>query len=206
MGAEAAADRGADLRREQILRAAAIVIGERGFGDTRIADVAKRAGVSTGLVIYYFRTRDRLLIEALRYSEDAFYAAISDRLGGLTSPAAQLESLVRLSCEPRGVDGMPGTWVLWLELWSQAVRHPGASKDREELDSRWRERIAGIVRKGQASGEFGPADPEDFAMMLCAVLDGLAVQIALGDSLVTPERAYDLAMDLCRERLGPAWT
>jgi AcrR family transcriptional regulator len=195
----------ADVRREQILRAAAIVIGERGFGDTRISDVAGRAGVSTGLVIYYFRTRDRLLIEALRYSEECFYAEISHRLGGLTSPAERLEHLVKLSCEPRGMDGLPGSWVLWLELWSQAVRHPDAAKDREELDGRWRETIAGIVRDGQASGQFQTVDVEQFSTLLCAVLDGLAVQIALGDPLVTPDRAYSLAMDLCRQRLGPAW-
>lgn len=56
-----------------MLRAAAELICERGFGDTRIADVAKRAGVSSALVIYYFGTRDRLLVDALRYSEESFY-------------------------------------------------------------------------------------------------------------------------------------
>ena len=62
-----------DQRREQMLRAAAELIGERGFSETRIADVARRSGASPALVIYYFGTKDRLLTEALRYSEDAFY-------------------------------------------------------------------------------------------------------------------------------------
>ena len=42
----------------------------RGYADTRIADVAEHAGTSPALVIYYFKTRDQLLTEALRYSED----------------------------------------------------------------------------------------------------------------------------------------
>ena len=62
-----------EARRTQMLRAAAELISERGFGETRIADVAKRAQVSSALVIYYFGTRDRLLVDALRYSEQNFY-------------------------------------------------------------------------------------------------------------------------------------
>ena len=62
-------------RRIEMLRAAAELICERGFGDTRIADVAKRAGVSSALVIYYFGTRDRLLVDALRHSEESCYEA-----------------------------------------------------------------------------------------------------------------------------------
>ena len=46
------------------------MIVERGYADTRIADVAEHAGTSPALVIYYFKTRDQLLTEALRYSED----------------------------------------------------------------------------------------------------------------------------------------
>ena len=53
----------ADQRREQMLRAAIEVIEERGFPETRIADVAARAGTSPALVIYYFKTKDQLLTE-----------------------------------------------------------------------------------------------------------------------------------------------
>ena len=61
-------------RREQMLHAALEVIVERGYPETRITDVAERAGASPALVIYYFKTRDHLLTEALRYSEDGWYA------------------------------------------------------------------------------------------------------------------------------------
>ena len=63
----------ADQRREQMLRAAIEVIEDRGFPETRIADVARRAGTSPALVIYYFKTKDQLLTEALRYAEDTWY-------------------------------------------------------------------------------------------------------------------------------------
>ena len=194
-----------DARRVQILRAAARVIGERGFGDTRITDVSRAAGVSSALVIYYFGTRDRLLTEALRYSEDVFYETISERLSALPTAASRLEEIVRLSCEPSGQNGMPGSWVLWLDLWAQAVRHPEVSRDREELDQRWRRTVSTVVQEGLEGGEFQPVDVEEFALMLTALLDGLAVQVTLRDPVVHPEQAFAVAMTVCRNRLGPAW-
>ena len=61
-------------------RAAAELIAERGFSETRIADVARGSGASPALVIYYFGTKDSLLTEALRWSERSFYAAAEQML------------------------------------------------------------------------------------------------------------------------------
>jgi AcrR family transcriptional regulator len=198
-------DGGADDRREQMLRAAIDVIGERGFPDTRIADVGKRVGASSALVIYYFGTKDRLLTEALRYSEDLFYAEASRRLAAIDSAKEQLEELVRFSCNNEPMDGLPGSWVLWIDLWAQAVRHPEVSRDREELDQRWRRQIADVVRAGQESGEFDAVDADDFALLFSALLDGLVVQVALGDPTVSQEVAIDISMRLCARELGFSW-
>src|SRR5216110_3297750 len=114
----------ADQRREQMLRAALEVIVERGYPDTRIADVAVRAGTSPALVIYYFKTKDQLLTEAIRFAEDTWYAAGVARMAAIGTAAGRLEELVAMSCLPEA-DAEPRTsWVLWLDLWAQAVRHP----------------------------------------------------------------------------------
>src|SRR5665809_72193 len=84
----------ADARRDQMLAAAAMLIAERGFGDTRIADVASRVGASPALVIYYFGTRESLLIEALRRSEASFYARTEEMLLSTTRIRGRLETLV----------------------------------------------------------------------------------------------------------------
>ena len=59
---------------------------ERGYPDTRIADVAERAGTSPALVIYYFKTKDQLLTEAIRYAEDTWYEAGTAPDGGASRP------------------------------------------------------------------------------------------------------------------------
>jgi len=188
-----------------MLRAAIEVIGERGFPDTRIADVGRRVGASSALVIYYFGTKDKLLTEALRYSEDLFYTEVASRLAAIDSAKDKLEALVRLSCNNESMGGLPGSWVLWLDLWAQAVRHPEVSKDREELDERWRGQIADIVRAGQVAGEFDDVDAADFALLFSSLLDGLVVQVALGDATVTQQMAIDISMRLCARELGFDW-
>ena len=64
-------------RRQQMLTAAAALIAAQGYGETRIADVARRANVSPGLVVYYFGSKDRLLVEALRYSDVTTSTAVT---------------------------------------------------------------------------------------------------------------------------------
>ncbi|MGH3471793.1 MAG: TetR/AcrR family transcriptional regulator [Nocardioidaceae bacterium] len=194
-----------DQRRDQMLVAAAELIAERGFADTRIADVAHRVGASPALVIYYFGTKDRLLTEALRYSEQSFYATADKLLASTPSLVKRLETLVALTCIPQGQDEVPGAWGLWFDLWAQAFRHPEVKRDRVELDQRWRSTVERVVRDGVRAGEIEPTDGEEFAVTFTALLDGLSIQVALEDPAVNPERASRIAMTFAASALGFDW-
>ena len=198
-------ENGADERRDQMLTAAAALIAERGFDDTRIADVAERVSVSPALVVYYFGTKDKLLTEALRYSEKSFYAAAEDLLGTDLGVVPRLETLVAWTCLPEEQEQSPGTWGLWFDLWAQAFRHPEVKKDRVELDQSWRSMIARVVRDGVEAGEVEPLDVEDFAIAFAALLDGLSIQTALDDPVVTSDVAYQVAMRFAATSLGFTW-
>jgi AcrR family transcriptional regulator len=191
-----------DQRRDQMLRAAAELIAERGFSETRIADVASRVDASSALVIYYFGTKDVLLTEALRYSENRFYEASAEMLARVPSLRGRLEMLVRLTCVPQTDNEIPGSWGLWFDLWAQAFRHPQVAKDRLELDARWRDTIAEIVDQGIASGEIAATDADAFAVTWSVLLDGLSIQVALDDPVVTVDRAFDIAMTFAVRELG----
>ena len=66
------------LRRPQIVRAAADVLYERGLFDTRIGDIAERAGTSSPTILYYFESKDRLLEEAVDQSDREFYERLTE--------------------------------------------------------------------------------------------------------------------------------
>ncbi len=194
-----------DARRRQILKAAVQVIAEKGLCDTGIKDVADQAGTSPALVIYYFGKKDVLLAEALSFADERFYAQTAGAVAEMTSARDRLVELVRCSCSIGEAEDDFDEWVLWLDLWARAPRDPDVARDRETLDRRWRERIAGIVRAGQQAGEFAAVDPADFSLKLAALIDGLAVQVVLGDPEVSPERMFDLCMQACAGELGFAF-
>lgn len=185
------------VRRPAILKAAAAVIAERGVIGTRIADVAERAGTSAPGVLYWFETKDELLTEALSFADDRFYEELHGELARLDSARARLRRIVEL-WPAEGDDEA----VLWMELWVRALRDPEVNAARERLDGRWRSAIADIVREGQAAGEFGPVDADEFALTLGALMDGFAIQLALRDPAVTSERVHEHCMALAEERLG----
>jgi BetI-type transcriptional repressor, C-terminal len=104
------------------------------------------------------------------------------------------------------MEGEPtSSWLLWLDLWAQSVRLPEVASVRQKFDERWREMIISVVLAGQAAGEFGPVNAEDFAVTLTALLDGLAIQIALTDPSVDSGRAFELGMQFASGQLGFEW-
>jgi AcrR family transcriptional regulator len=188
-----------ERRRIEMLRAAAELICERGFGDTRIADVAKRAGVSSALVIYYFGTRDRLLVDALRYSEESGYEAMEQKLAEISSLRDRLSLLIKWTCVPEADNEIPGAWGLWFDLWAQAFRHDEVKAGRVELDARWRAMIVDAVKSADLDTDI---DIRTFALEFSALLDGLSIQVALDDPEVDSSVAYDVAMRFAERELN----
>src|SRR5271165_5066204 len=196
----------ADQRREQMLHAALEVISARGYADTRIADVAERAGVSPALVIYYFKTKDQLLTEAIRYYEDNWYTVGQSRLARLKSAAERLEEFVAMSCLSEADPEPTSSWQLWLDFWAQAARNAEVASVRQKSDERWRDVISTLVQEGQEAGEFREIDAANFALYLSTMLDGLTIQIALNDPVVDSVRAFELSMQFVADQLGFDWT
>jgi AcrR family transcriptional regulator len=196
--------RSARDRHREILDAAARVITERGLAETRISDIAAQAGVSPGLILYYFDSKDRLLAEALSFSNDQFYVRTSREIRRLPSAREQLRRLIDLSVPGYLPEfGRLDEWALWIEVWVRALRDVAMAKEREALDERWRSQIADIVRGGAASGEFDEgADPDAFALHLASLMDGLAIQVAMNDPKVSPERMHRTCLEVAARELG----
>lgn len=185
------------VRRPEILGAAAEVIRERGLENARVVDVAERAGTSAPSILYYFASKAELLTEALTSAEERFYEALERELQQIEDPGERLLAIIGAGSGEGDYDA-----ALWMELWARALRDPELAATRAELDGRWRGAIADVVRYGQAKGAFGPADPEEVAIVLGSLLDGLAVQIALRDVEVTPPRVRELAVRIAERELG----
>jgi AcrR family transcriptional regulator len=191
-------------RHQEILDAAARVITARGLAETRISDIADQAGVSPGLILYYFESKDRLLSEALTFANDQFYLRTSREIRRLPSAVDQLRRLVDLSVPGYLPEyGRLDEWALWIEVWVRALRDADMAKDREVLDERWRSQLADIVRAGKESGEFASmVDTDELSLRLASLIDGLAIQVVMNDSKVTTERMHRTVMEVAANELG----
>jgi AcrR family transcriptional regulator len=188
-------------RRLEILEAAMDVIADRGLCETRVADVARRAGTSAALILYYFESKDRLLTEALTHAEDRFYLQTFHDLTGIEHVRDRLVSLIDRSFP--GPDDTTGDWKLWIELWSRAMRDPEAARKRAALDRRWRTTIADVVREGQNDGEFSDeVDADGFAVRLASLIDGLSIQAVLNDPEGSPAKLRRHCVEMAARELG----
>lgn len=175
--------------RERILGAAVSRIASDGIDDVRIARIAMDAGVSPSLVHYHFDSRETLLAEALRYS----YTHAGDaRISGGEMPAATHAQRLRLmigQCLPT-TPALAEDWVLWVELWLRAARHPESRPVAEELYGRLHQWFADEITAGIEAGEFASEiDPDAVADGALALLDGFGIRALIGDASVPLERA-----------------
>ena len=99
-----------ELRKSELVQAALEIIAERGFAETRIADVAKRAGTSPALVIYYFKTKAVLLTEAMRRAEDQWYESGAAQVAAFDKASEQLEEIVAMVCLPQHSASASDSW------------------------------------------------------------------------------------------------
>jgi AcrR family transcriptional regulator len=175
--------------RERILAAAVERIAGDGIDDVRIARIAMDAGVSTSLVHYHFETRESLLEQALEYSfELAGDVRIGDEEGDAPDHTHRLAAMVD-QCLP-----YPGQlerdWILWVELWLRAVRHPELRPTAARLYRRMHTWFAEAIAAGAQAGEFDKgADPARTADRVLAVCDGFGVRALLGDLPIERARA-----------------
>jgi AcrR family transcriptional regulator len=185
---------------EAILEAARRAIVRRGVEATRIADIAREAGTSTGTVHYYFETKDDVLLAALESANDQPYARMDELLGREADDLSRLAKLLELSIPYPGPQREE--WVFFLELWGRILHRPELLAAAESTDSRWRSYFFDIVRSGAENGTFRPvAPPDEVADRLVALVDGLALKAVLGGSWMTPERMRETLLRFAADEL-----
>lgn len=176
----------APIRRPEILATAVELVREQGLWSVRVADVAERAGMSPGSVIYHFGSKEQLFVQAIADADAAFYAELWPELEAIEDATGRMACLIRRSST--------SDWVLWLDLWVYARRHPKVLSYDREFHRRWVETIAAVVRYGQERGEFrSDVDAEAVATRLAAVANGLAVRMVLDECPNTREHYVEMS-------------
>ena len=186
-------------RRTEILEVTCEVVIERGFAATRIADVAKRLGVSSSLIHYHFDSKEQLLAEAFAHYARKDVAEMEAEIQAAPSAVAQLDRLVH-NYVPEGSGDVE--WMLWIDGWGEALRNPMMRKISQELDEQSAQLAERVIRHGIETGEFACSDPASAAMRLTAVVDGLAVQFAAHDGMMNRAQFIEHVRTLAAWEVG----
>lgn len=186
------------LARERMLEEAMTAIAEDGLAGLTMSALAKRLGTSGGHILYYFGSKDRLLLEVLGWSESALTEERRTLLAGRAGAERKLGQFIELYLplgprDPR--------WTLWIELWARTASNEPLRQAQAEIDRGWQEDLESLLAKGVRQGRFAEdLDTATRASELLALLDGLSTRVVLGQR--GGDRASALRMALsATERL-----
>ncbi|MEU7059833.1 TetR/AcrR family transcriptional regulator [Streptomyces sp. NPDC046197] len=190
--------------REEVLAAAMEMIAERGLEKLTMAALGREVGMSSGHLLYYFRSKDELLLQTLEWSERGLGAERARLLTRTAPPRERLDAYVDLYVPDGHRDPH---WTLWLEVWnrSQSVAAESAARDRQAaIEGAWHRDLVALVAEGISRGEFRPVDADRFAARLRALLDGFSIHVAIGLRGTDREQVLGHVREFLDESLGRA--
>ncbi|GGT72858.1 TetR/AcrR family transcriptional regulator [Streptomyces lateritius] len=178
--AGAARRRDGHITQERMLEEAMAAIAEGGLASLTMSALAERLGTSGGHILYYFGSKDLLLLAALRWSEAALAEERRALLSRRLTAERKLDLFLRLYL-PRGP--RDPRWMLWIELWARTPANDSLREAQRDLDRGWQDDLEALLAKGVTQARFASLDAAEVtarASELLALLDGLSTRVVLG--------------------------
>lgn len=178
-------------RRAQIVGATIETIAELGYAKASFVQIARRAGISPGLITYHFATRGELMKQVMLSVHASMDAALSARAEGAASYTAALRALI---------EGFVHYCTDHPAELIAVGQIAGSSRDAEQARE-WAERqqestlaeLAEMFREGQALGELREFSPRVMAVALLAAMEATPAELAASPDTDTDTYANELA-------------
>ena len=169
---------------QRIVDAMRASVARRGTAGSTFDHVAREAGVSRGLLHYYFGTKERLLVEVVRRDTELRVALLDEALADAHTADDFIDALVR-SLEDM-VREDPGYVTLVFELFALARRNAEVGAEVARLTGRTRAQVAQLLEAKQREGVIRLHDePDAVATVLFVLADGVAMRM-----LIEPDRDF----------------
>jgi AcrR family transcriptional regulator len=170
---------------QRIVEAMRASVAARGIAGSTFEHVSREAGVSRGLLHYYFGTKERLLVEVVRRDSEVRVARLDEPLARAKTVDDVLDVLVSNLLDL--IENEPGFFDLIFEVFTAGRRNPEIQREVAELFNRSRDHVAEVLRAKEQEGVLSLRfDAEATVAFLFAIADGIALQV-----LTDPERDFD---------------
>ncbi len=183
---------------KRILGAARSILAENGYAAATISQIAAKAGVSRGLLHYYFKNKEEMLISVARHNIDNILVTTRSIFAAAKSP----EQLgIDLSKALRGIlEGDPEFFQLVFESWTLARTGPEGASLLKDMHEKFRNEIClGLEDMAGRGAIEQVSDFQGLAAMLTGLVDGLGMQMTIDRDLATDDSVWEAANDaICR--------
>jgi AcrR family transcriptional regulator len=185
---------------QRIIAAMRASVGNRGAAGSTFDHVAREAGVSRGLLHYYFGSKERLLVEVVRHDCEVRNQNMDERLARAHTVDEIVDALVVGLNE--FLEDDPAGPALIYEMLSASRHSEEIRAELAELYRQWRERLAGWLRQKESEGVVSlSSEPDAIASILFALGDGFGIQV-LSDPDWDRQGAFELGVATARRMLG----
>jgi TetR/AcrR family transcriptional regulator, transcriptional repressor of bet genes len=190
-------------RRDDFVAATLACLAEHGHQGTTVRRIARKAGVTPGLLTHYFAGKDALIAEAYRALATRIAAHFDEAIAAAgADPAARLSAFVCASFQPPNVD--PALLRVWFNFWSLVVNDPAIRDIHTETYGDYRRRVETLVKDATAATgqDFSRPGLQSLAIGISALLDGLWLELCLDTSAFDVAEGERIARDMISARIG----
>jgi betaine-aldehyde dehydrogenase len=163
-----------EARRVQLIEVTVDSLAEVGYVGTTLAEIARRAGVSPGLVAHYFDDKDGLLEAAFRTLARTLAVRVRARLALAHTPRARVQAVIDTNLAPEEFDRRTGT--AWLAFWGQVLHVRGLKRVQTAYQQRMLSNLRSDLRQ-----MIPIDDARSLASMIAALIDGVWLRAALSE-------------------------
>jgi TetR/AcrR family fatty acid metabolism transcriptional regulator len=183
-------------KRLALLKAAFREVAERGFSDVTLEDIAVRAGVSKGVTLYYFDTKEHLFRELFAWLIDSIHGRMREAVAAAEGPVEKIRALVALIFPSPSKNR--AFFRAYIDFCGLAARKEPFRQIGERFYAGCRDIDRGIVLEGMRLGRFLLRDADETASTLRAIFDGLMLQWLMEKD---PESCFEAYRDRCEREL-----
>jgi len=183
-------------RRLVLLKAAFREVAEKGFSEVRLEDIARRSGVSKGVTLYYFASKEELFRELFSWLIDSIEQRMREAVDRAVDPVEKVRALVALIFPSPARNR--AFFRAYVDFCGVAARRETFREVGERFYAGCREIDRGIVTEGIRRGVFALRDPDEAASTLRAIFDGLMLQWLMEKD---PEGSFETYRERCEREL-----
>lgn len=182
------------IRRAALVKATIDEIGAHGSLDVTVAQIARRAGMSSALAHHYFGSKEEIFLAAMRHTLALYGAEVRGALSMADGPRARLQAVIRAGFGPSNF--RPEVIAAWLNFWVLARTNPGAARLFRIYECRLRSNLMADLRP--LVGDRAPAAAERIA----ALIDGVYLRQGLRRGAPDRQQAIRLVLAALDLELG----